>query len=131
MSATTAPRCARHLESPTTFTCPRCGAFGCVECERRATMDGGPVCPACWALNAQTAAPDSGALQTAGLVVGAISILPCCPLALASLVLNVVAIVKSTKERRWKPIVGICITFAGVLLQVLFTVFYQMFSKPQ
>lgn len=114
-----APRCARHPDSPTTFTCPRCGAFGCVDCERRPSLDAPPMCPACWALRAQTTTPNSGALQTAGLIVGAIAIIPCCPLSFASLVLNVIALVKSTSENRWKPIVGMCITFVGFVLQLL------------
>jgi hypothetical protein len=87
------------------------------------------MCPSCWALNAQTAGRPSGDLQTAGLVVGLLSIIPCCPLALASLVLNVIAIIKSTREHRWKPIVGIGVTLAVSVLQVLFVAFYQFFSK--
>jgi hypothetical protein len=126
-----APRCARHPDAATSFTCPRCGTFGCVDCERRPSMDAAPLCPACWALNAQTAAQPSGELQTAGLVVGLLSIIPCCPLALASLVLNVIAIIKSTRENRWKPLVGISVTIAISVLQVLFIVFYQIFSGPR
>lgn len=123
-----APRCARHPDSATSFTCPRCGTFGCVECERRPSVDAAPLCPACWALNVPK---PSGELQTAGLVVGLLSIVPCCPLALASLVLNVIAIIKSTRENRWKPIVGISVTLAISLLQVLFVAFYQIFSGPR
>lgn len=124
-------RCARHLDSATSFTCPRCGTFGCVECERRPGLDAAPMCPACWALSAQTTAVPTGGLQNAGLVVGLLSIIPCCPLALASLVLNVIAIVKSPREHRWKPIVGICITVVVSVLQVLFVAFYQVFSTPR
>lgn len=121
-------RCARHPDLPSTFTCPRCGTFGCVECERRPTMEAAPLCPSCWALAAQTVAPSTGALQTAALVAGFVALVPCCPLALISLVLNVIAIVKSTREHRWKPIVGISITLLAGLLQVLFIAFFQIFS---
>lgn len=89
------------------------------------------MCPACWKVAGQIAAPSSGALQTAGLVVGMISIVPCCPLTLVSLVLNVIAIVMSTKENRWKPLVGIGITLLAGVLQVLFIGFYQIFSGPR
>jgi hypothetical protein len=120
--------CARHPEAIASFTCGRCGGFGCVDCERRATVDGAPVCPSCWAR--QAPAPTSEALQTAGLVVGLLSIVPCCPLAIASLILNIVALVKATKESRWKPIVGLVVTLAVGLLQTLFIVFYQVFQRP-
>lgn len=122
-------RCARHPASVVTFTCPRCGTFGCVECERRPTLEAAPLCPACWALAAQTAAPPTGALQTAGLVVGVLSFIPCCPITIASLVVNVVALVKSPREHRWKPITGICISLVFGLLQVLFFAFTAIFSK--
>ena len=122
-------RCARHPHSPASFTCPRCGSFACIECERRHSLEAVPVCPSCWALEAQTRAVPSGALQTAGLVVGLISIVPCCPLALASLAVNVIALVKSTRENRWKPIVGLCLTILFSVLQVVFMAFYGVFSK--
>jgi len=114
-------RCARHPGSPASFTCLRCGTFACVDCERRPSLEAAPMCPACWALTSQAvgAAP-SGGLQTAGLVVGLLSIIPCCPLAIASLALNVIAIARATRENRWKPIVGICITLVIGVLQVLF-----------
>ena len=79
----------------------------------------------------QAFAKPSSQLQTAGLVVGAISLIPCLPIAFASVVLNVIAIIKSTREHRWKPIVGLCITLSVVVLQVLFFAFYAMFSKPR
>ncbi len=122
-------RCALHPSAPASFTCPRCGTFACVECERRPSLEALPSCPSCWAMNAQTRVAPSGALQTAGLVVGAISIFPCCPLALASVVLNVIALVQSTRENRWKPIVGLSITVAFTVLQMAFVAFYQIFSK--
>lgn len=123
-------RCARHPDLAASFTCPRCGSFACVDCERRATLDAAPVCPACWSVSRQATAAPSGALQTAGLVVGVLSLFPCCPLALASLVLNLVALVQATRENRWKPILGMSITIVVTVLQVLFVAFYQVFSKP-
>jgi hypothetical protein len=125
------PQCARHPDATSTFTCPRCGTFGCVDCERRPSIDGAPMCPSCWALNAKTGAAPTGQLQTAGLIVGVLSIIPCCPLMLASLVLNVIAILKATKENRWKPLTGLAITMGVGLLELLFVVFYAMFSKPR
>jgi predicted RNA-binding Zn-ribbon protein involved in translation (DUF1610 family) len=123
-------RCAKHPDATVSFTCPRCGAFGCVDCERRPTLDAAPLCPACWKLAAPRPAAD-GTLQTAGLVVGVASILPCCPLAMASLVINVIALVKATKEHRWKPLVGLAITVLVSVLQVLFFALYGIFSTPR
>lgn len=125
------PQCARHPDAASTFTCPRCGTFGCVDCERRQSLDGAPMCPSCWVLNAQAAAAPTGQLQTAGLIVGVLSIIPCCPLMLASLVLNLIAILKATKENRWKPLTGISITLGVGVLELLFVFFYAMFSKPR
>lgn len=88
------------------------------------------MCPVCWALNAQTAAPPSGQLQTAGLIAGVIAIFPCCPITLASLVLNTIALIKSARSSRWKPAVGLCLTLVGGFIQ-LFIVFYQIFSGPR
>ena len=124
-------RCGRHPEALTTFTCPRCGTFGCVDCERRSTLDGAPICPSCWKLAAVNAPAENGSLQLAGLIVGLISILPCCPLSLISLGLNGIAIARSNKEHRWKPLVGLGVTLLGVLLQVLYVVFSQIFSRPR
>ena len=121
--------CARHPSVAASFTCPRCGTYACVDCERRPRLEAAPLCPSCWALNAQTRAVPSGGLQTAGLVMGAVSILPCCPLALVSLVLNVIALVKSTRENRWKPIVGLSLTLAFSVLQVALVGFTRYLSK--
>jgi hypothetical protein len=123
-------RCARHPDSAARFTGPRCGSFACVDCERRASLDAAPVCPACWPLSRQATQAPSGALQTAGLVVGVLSLFPCCPLAHAPLVLDQVALVQATRENRWKPILGMSITVVVTVLQVLFVAFYQVFSKP-
>jgi hypothetical protein len=48
---------------------------------------------------------------------------------LASLLLNLSAILKATKENRWKPLTGISITIGVGVLELLFVVFYQMFSR--
>lgn len=118
--------CTRHPEAVVSFTCPRCGTFACVECERRATAEGAPLCPHCWQLAAQaaTAAP-TGRLQSVGLVVGLVSVIPCLPLMAGSIVLNGVALLKSPREHRWKPLVGLGVTLLVAFLEV---VLYKMFS---
>ena len=127
-------RCARHPDSVASFTCPRCGTFSCVECERRATPDSPPICPACWAKlpNATQTAGGTG-LQTAGLILGIASVIPCCPLALVSTVVNVIAIIQAknppARDVRWKPILGLCLSLGFMVLQVLFYAFFQVFSK--
>jgi hypothetical protein len=56
-------------------------------------------------------------LETAGLVLGVASIIPCCPIALASLIVNGIALSKATKEHRWKPLLGggISLTMLAIL----------------
>ena len=130
--------CAQHRDAIASFTCQRCGNFGCVECERRADNASAPLCPRCWALEAQQRASASRGgtgLQTAGLVLGIASIIPCCPLALASLVVNVIAIVNASappaRDVRWRPIVGLVLTLGFGVLQVLFVALYQVFQTPR
>lgn len=130
------PTCAKHPDVVARFTCGRCGNFACRDCERRAAVSSEPVCPACWALTSQAASQTTGnGLQIAGLVVGVISIVPCCPLTLVSLVVNIIALINAkeppARQARWMPIVGISITLLMVVLQILFFVFYSMFSKPK
>ena len=60
---------------------------------------------------------------------GVVSIFPCCPLAVVSLALNVIALIQATREQRWKPIVGLSITVLVILLQVAFVAFSQLYSK--
>jgi hypothetical protein len=127
-------RCATHSGSAASFTCPRCGAFGCVDCERRVTADTAPFCPACWAREARpVAAQGSGtALQTTALVLGIVSIIPCCPLSIASLVVGIFALVYAkeppARDVRWRPIVGIGLTVVFGLAQVAF--FASMAARP-
>lgn len=132
------PRCAKHLESIASGTCPRCGNFICAECERRAELNSAAMCPGCWAL----AGPNIGrnqsggtSLQTAGLVLGLLSIIPICLIHPFSLVVNIVAIVKAkhppARDVRWKPIVGLVLTCLCFLLQVLFVALYNIFSTPR
>lgn len=118
-------RCSKHHEAGVSFTCPRCGSFGCVECERRRTLDATPLCPSCWPVSGP-AGPD-GALQTAGLVVALVSLVPCWPVALASVALNVIALVKATKANRRKALVGLGVSLLAVALQVLFYVLYARY----
>jgi hypothetical protein len=107
--------------------CGRCGAFACLACERRVRPDAMPMCPACWQLRAQRVpaqqASSSTSLQTAGLVIGCISVLPILPLQITSLVINIIAIVKAregpARAVRWRPVVGLCATGLGLLVWVV------------
>ena len=109
--------CPDHPTAAATAVCPRCGRFICPQCERRKRPDALPLCPACWELRGKrvkSAEPASQKIFTAGLVLGALSILPFVPLWIGSFALNVVALVQSRKPearaQRWKPIVGLALT---------------------
>ena len=126
--------CARHAEAAATFACSRCGVFGCVDCERREDPRSAPFCPSCWALRPASLAPGSGTgLQTAGLVLGVVSIFPFCPLWLASLVVNAVALVKANtplrRRARWQPIVGLVLTAVFALGWAVSVALWQLFAK--
>lgn len=132
------PRCAQHPEALASETCTRCGKFICTDCERRAEINASPMCPGCWALaarNAATHAKGGTALQTTGLVLGVLSVIPftVCLFAPVSLVVNVIAIAKAkhppARDVRWRPIAGLVLTALGFVLQVLFVAFYNFFSK--
>jgi len=122
-------RCARHPAASSTFTCPRCGAFGCIDCERRTSFNSAPMCPACWAIHATSPGYQNDTLQTVSLVVGVIALFPCCPLTLGSLALSAVAFFKSAPQHRWKPVVGALCALVGGLIQSFF-VLYSIFSAP-
>ena len=118
--------CPNHPEVPATWTCGRCGSFMCVGCERRTRPEATPMCPACWQLRERVVVQtvQSGTrLQTAGLVLGCISLLPIWFLQLISLVVNIIAIVKAkespAREVRWRPILGLALTLVGAVGMVV------------
>ncbi|MDY7226520.1 B-box zinc finger protein [Hyalangium rubrum] len=123
--------CPGHPEAPATWTCGRCGSFMCAECERRTRPEARPMCPACWELRGRNVtvnqARSGTGLQTAGLVLGVISLIPMCvAIQIASLVLNIVALVKSKEppadKVRWQPITGLILTAVGLVATVLIAV---------
>jgi hypothetical protein len=122
--------CGAHPDVPATWVCERCGTFVCGACERRVRPDAKPMCPACWEMRARKVpaaeATSSTRLQTAGMVIGLISILPIPVLQIASLVLNIIAIVRAkegaARAARWRPIVGLCGTGVGLLFWIVIIV---------
>jgi hypothetical protein len=89
------------------------------------------MCPACWELRSRTVTANQAqggtSLQAAGLVLGFFSLFPMCvAIQLASLVLNIIALVKAKKPpaslRRWQPITGLVMTLIGLALTVVFAV---------
>lgn len=72
--------CALHAGVAAKFTCPRCGAFGCGECERRARPDAHPMCPECWARRTEAVASNTKTsemmLPNATLALGILSLVP-------------------------------------------------------
>ena len=120
--------CANHAEAPATWTCNRCGSFMCAGCERRTRPEARPMCPSCWALRSRSVPENQGrsrvGLQTIGLVLGVVSLIPMCvAVQIASLVVNIVAMVKAKDlpegHPRWKAITGLALTLLGVGITVL------------
>ena len=84
------------------------------------------MCPACWALRSQRVETNQGrgsgtTLQTAGLVLGVIALVPMCiAVQIASLIINIVALVKAKEPPaslvRWRPITGLVLTAVGIVL---------------
>ncbi len=120
--------CMQHPTVAAVWACGRCGAFFCGECERRTRPDALPMCPACWTLRAQQVKPvkaSSGtALQTTGLVLGALAMIPCLwPVQLASLIVNILALVRAkdgpARAVRRRAVIGLALTGLGVALDVI------------
>lgn len=96
----------------------------CGQCEHRTRPEAFPLCPGCWALRAtevKVNAPGSGTrLQTLGLVLGCVSLLPQPLLQVGSLVINIIALVRAKEPPasrvRWKPVLGLCLTLVGVII---------------
>lgn len=124
--------CAGHPDVPASWTCGRCGSFMCPSCERRTRPEARPMCPACWDLRFQRVEANQGrssgtALQTTGLVLGGIALIPMCvAFQLAALIVNIIALVKAKEPPaslvRWRPITGLVLTCLGILMTVLFAV---------
>ncbi len=123
MSVPAGARCAYHPTVDALYVCHRCGNFFCEGCARRTRPEAVPLCKSCWELRDQKVKPikvySATRLQTSGLVMGCCCVLPIPVLLLASLVVNIVAIVKATegpaRQVRWRPIVGLCATLFGIL----------------
>jgi hypothetical protein len=115
--------CPVHPSAKATFLCPRCGKFGCAQCEHRTRPDAQPICTACWELRAKVVEPEQRQsktrMQTTALVLGCVSCLPIPALMIASLVVCIMALVKAkepeSKAVRWKPALGLAITLLSIL----------------
>ncbi len=118
--------CPVHANTKATFLCPRCGKFGCAQCEHRTRPDAQPLCASCWALRSKVVEPhrieSKTWIQTTALVLGCVSCLPIPALMIASLVVCIVALVKAkepeSKAVRWKPAVGLAITLVSILFWI-------------
>lgn len=89
------------------------------------------MCPDCWekrALVVPAAPPLTSptALFTASLVLGLISVLPLPAVMMASVVVGVMALVKSRHpdnlRQRWKPLVGLAVTLVSAVLWLVVAV---------
>jgi hypothetical protein len=85
------------------------------------------MCPTCWELRARTVAPAIAyaetRLQTAALVLGAISLVPFCAVQIAALVVGVLALVQAKAgpalAARWKGKLGLALLGAGLVVDAL------------
>lgn len=120
--ATPGSVCARHPEAPATWVCGRCGSFMCQACERRTRPEAYPLCPSCFDLREQRVVPmkvtSKTGLQTAGFVLGFVALIPIPVVMIASLVINIVALVQAKEPpaltTRWKSIVGLVVTLLSM-----------------
>ncbi|MBS2028606.1 MAG: hypothetical protein JST54_11940 [Deltaproteobacteria bacterium] len=121
--------CAQHPGNEAAWICPRCGAFMCQSCERRTRPDAQPMCPACWGFRTEAVGPQkpekvSTALQTSGLVLGCIAVLPLPGLQIAALIVTVLGIARAKQPEtlavRWRSVTGLCLTGLGLLVDVIF-----------
>lgn len=118
-----------HPPAPATWTCQRCGAFMCEACERRTRPDALPLCPSCWALREQrvAAAPKGARLENAGLWLGGLSFLPLPPIIMASLIVNIMVLVRAPAGARTRGLIGLGLTFGGLVVTI--AVFALVFSR--
>ena len=97
-------KCGWHEDRPSTWVCPRCGAFACRACARRVRADALPMCPGCWQRRAElvtSLAHSAGTgLQTAALVLGGVSLLPFWPVQLVSLAIGIGAVIQARGPAR-------------------------------
>ncbi len=120
-------KCGWHEDRPSTWVCPRCGAFACRACARRVRADALPMCPGCWQRRAELvasfAATGGTGLQTAALILGVASLLPFWPVQLISLGIGVAAVIQArtparahARTRAWA---GLGLTLVGIALEVV------------
>jgi hypothetical protein len=114
-------RCATHPDLDARWACRRCGAFFCVDCERRTRPEALPMCPSCWDLRSKVVttspAKPSTAIFTSALVLGVVSLVPAPVLMIISLVVNVIALTRAKdgmRPQRWKPITGLVLTVGSM-----------------
>lgn len=115
-------KCAQHVEVEATGVCNRCGGFFCEACAQRVRPDSTPMCPACWALRSVKVKDqpiNKHGLQNAALAMGLISLIPAPEMIvvqLISVILAIVAMVKSDHKVAWRPVVGLLGAAAGFVM---------------
>lgn len=87
--------CKRHPSNRSTFTCERCGDFRCEACHR--TMGVRDLCPPCHALAARD---ESASYWAIGAAVLGFWGLGCAPVGWVGMLLGVIALVLSFRNKR-------------------------------
>lgn len=113
--------------SEASWTCERCGNFFCEPCARRTRPEAFPLCKSCWDARSKFVdlrkSESRTNLQTAGLVLGVLSLIPFPVFQLASIIVNVLGISRARegtpRAHRWKNIVGLVISLGVLALELL------------
>ncbi len=124
-------RCAHHIEVQAAWTCRRCGAFFCTECERRTRAEALPMCPKCWDLRSERVEKpgqeNSQRLRIAGLILGVVALIPGCWIVqIAAIIVNILGIVRGRKRqipREALNIAGLVLGILGLLFSIGIVVF--------
>lgn len=113
--------CPAHPSRAATFTCARCGDFGCDECANRVVPTAQPICPTCWSRRAQRVEKmtrdDGSYAAMAALGLGVIALVPfLVALQLAAIIVGWIALsrLKDNPSRRTMAIAGIVLGAAGL-----------------
>ena len=97
--------CAEHPDVPATFECPRCGDYGCRDCERRVTPAAMPICASCWSQREKESAVVEAKQRLyfpkVALWIGLGALVPCVwPLQVGGIILGIVALARAGGDPR-------------------------------
>ena len=117
--------CAQHAGVPATFTCPRCGAFGCEDCERRTRPNAHAMCPDCWERRSEIAEKNTRTnemmLPNVALGLGVLALVPLIwPAGVGALIVSSVALnrLEAPHPGRKRATIGLALGAVGLVVSV-------------